>query len=125
MLRRLFFVSIWLLMEVAHASQPPTFSQIQQQWQSSYGRLLDRHGQVLAYQRLNKQQHRFEWTPLEEVSPALIDALLFVEDRDFYRHHGVEWGAVSRSAVSYLTGQKARGASTLTMQLTAMLDPKL
>ena len=125
MLRSLWIVGLWLLIAIAQASQPPTFSQIQQQWQSSYGRLLDRHGQVLAYQRLNKQQHRFEWTPLEEVSPALIDALLFVEDRDFYRHQGVDWGAVSRSAVSYLTGQKARGASTLTMQLTAMLDPKL
>ena len=48
MLRSLWIIGLWLLMAVAHASQPPTFSQIQQQWQSSYGRLLDRHGQVLA-----------------------------------------------------------------------------
>lgn len=125
MLRSLWIVGLCLLIAVAQASQLPTFPQVQQNWQSSYARLLDRHGHVLAYQRLNKQQHRFDWTPLEEVSPALIDALLFVEDRDFYQHHGVDWGAVSRSAVSYLTGQKARGASTLTMQLTAMLDPTL
>lgn len=125
MLRSLWIVGLCLLIAVAQASQLPTFPQVQQNWQSSYARLLDRHGHVLAYQRLNKQQHRFDWTPLEEVSPALIDALLFVEDRDFYKHHGVDWGAVSRSAVSYLTGQKARGASTLTMQLTAMLDPTL
>jgi penicillin-binding protein 1C len=87
--------------------------------------LLDRNGQVLIRQRINKQQHRFDWTPLNEVSPALLDALLFVEDKDFYRHHGVDWGAVSRSAVNYLTGQKARGASTLTMQLTALLNNDL
>ena len=125
MLRSLLLVSLWLLITVAHATQLPTFSQVQQSWQSSYATLLDRNSQVLAYQRINKQQHRFDWTPLNEVSPALIDALLFVEDRDFYRHHGVDWGAVSRSAFNYLTQQKARGASTLTMQLTALLDTQL
>ena len=117
----------WILLTVAvaRASSLPTFSQVQQNWQSSYATLLDRNGQVLIQQRINKQQHRFDWTPLNEVSPALLDALLFVEDKDFYRHHGVDWGAVSRSAVNYVTGQKARGASTLTMQLTALLDSNL
>ena len=110
---------------VVHASAPPTFAQVQQDWQSSYATLLDRNGQVLIQQRINKQQHRFDWTPLNEVSPALLDALLFVEDKDFYKHHGVDWGAVSRSAVNYLTGQKARGASTLTMQLSALLNHNL
>jgi penicillin-binding protein 1C len=109
----------------AHASSLPTFPQVQQDWQSSYATLLDRNGQVLIQQRINKQEHRFDWTPLNEVSPALLDALLFVEDKDFYKHHGVDWGAVSRSAVNYLTGQKARGASTLTMQLSALLNNNL
>jgi penicillin-binding protein 1C len=110
---------------LSHATQLPTFPQVQQDWQSSYATLLDRNGQVLIQQRINKQEHRFDWTPLNEVSPALLDALLFVEDKDFYKHHGVDWGAVSRSAVNYLTGQKARGASTLTMQLSALLNNNL
>lgn len=117
----------WILcaLSIVHASQAPTFAQVQQDWQSSYATLLDRNGQVLIQQRINKQEHRFDWTPLNEVSPALLDALLFVEDKDFYKHHGVDWGAVSRSAVNYLTGQKARGASTLTMQLSALLNNNL
>lgn len=113
------------VLPVRAAESLPSFAQVQQNWHSSYATLLDRRDQVLARQRINKQQHRFEWTPLNEVSPALVDALLFVEDKDFYRHHGVDWGAVSRSAVNYATGQKVRGASTLTMQLTALLDDNL
>ena len=89
----------WILLTVAvaRASSLPTFSQVQQNWQSSYATLLDRNGQVLIQQRINKQQHRFDWTPLNEVSPALLDALLFVEDKDFYRHHGVDCKAYSAS----------------------------
>ncbi len=115
----------YLYAAMALATELPTFPQVQQSWQSSYASLLDRHGQLLTRQRLNKQQHRLDWIPLNEVSPALIDALLFTEDRDFYRHQGVDWGAFSRSTVNYLTGQKTRGASTLTMQLTALLDKDL
>ncbi|PTQ90157.1 penicillin-binding protein 1C [Agitococcus lubricus] len=124
-MRWLLVLLLTIACQIVQAAQLPRFEQVKQQWQSSYARLLDRHGHVLSYQRLNKQQHRFEWTALDDVSPALIDALLFVEDRDFYQHHGVDWGAVSRSAISYLTGQKARGASTISMQLVALLDNTL
>lgn len=114
-----------LLNSMIHAANLPSFPEVQQHWQSSYARLVDRHGQLLTRQRINKEQHRLDWTPLNEVSPALIEALIFTEDRDFYRHHGVDWGAFSRSAVNYVTGQKTRGASTLTMQLVALLDKDL
>lgn len=114
-----------LLCSMAHATNLPSFPEVQQNWQSSYARLVDRHGQLLTRQRINKEQHRLDWTPLNEVSPAVIDALIFTEDRDFYRHHGVDWGAFSCSVANYMTGQKARGASTLTMQLVALLDKDL
>ena len=124
--RPLFFGLFLLLSSVSYAANNlPSFDEVQHNWQSSYASLLDRHGSVLTRQRINKEQHRLDWTPLNEVSPALIDALLFTEDRDFYRHHGVDWGAFSRSVANYLTGKKARGASTLTMQLVALLDNNL
>ncbi len=110
---------------IAYADTFSSFEAVKGSWQSSYASLLDRHGETLIRLRLNKEQHRLDWTPLSEVSPALIDALIFTEDRDFYHHHGVDWGAVSRSALNIMTGQKARGASTLTMQLAALLNKKL
>ncbi|RZU47428.1 penicillin-binding protein 1C [Fluviicoccus keumensis] len=121
------FGLLWLLAvsSVRAETAVPDFAVVKAGWTSSYAALLDRHGEVLIRQRQDKSAHRLDWTPLDRVSPALVDALIFVEDRDFYRHHGVDWGAFSRAALKYLTGQRTRGASTLSMQTAALLDPTL
>ena len=126
-LSRIGFCLLWLLMwPVAQAETAvPDFEAVKSGWRSSYAALLDRHGEVLIRQRQDKTAHRLDWTPLNRVSPALVDALIFVEDRDFYRHHGVDWGAFTRASLKYLTGQQTRGASTLSMQTAALLDPSL
>lgn len=116
----------WLALTArAESWRPPEFAAVRDGWRSSYARLLDRHEQPLLYRRVDPAVNRLEWTPLDRVSPALVDALLFVEDRDFHRHHGVDWGAFSRAAWRYATGRRTRGASTLTMQTVALLDPAL
>jgi len=49
---------------------------------------------------------------------ALIDALLAVEDRDFYDHYGIDPLAIARAAwVNLLAGDIRQGGSTLTQQL--------
>ena len=40
-------------------------------------------------------------------------------------HHGVDFAAIAGAAAGRLAGRRARGASTLTMQLAAMLDPRI
>ncbi|MGH8703266.1 MAG: transglycosylase domain-containing protein, partial [Burkholderiales bacterium] len=47
------------------------------------------------------------------------------EDRRFHQHAGVDWWALGGALAGYLSGAKARGASTLSMQVAAMLDPDL
>src|SRR4029077_13008914 len=57
------------------------------------------------------------WTPLHDISPALLDATLRFEDK-YYRHHpGVNPVALLRSALNLRPGHAQNGASTITMQL--------
>jgi len=61
--------------------------------------------------------------PLQQMSPAVIAAFLAVEDRRFYRHHGIDWVRVLGSVKSTLLGNK-QGFSTITMQLAGNLWPE-
>jgi penicillin-binding protein 1A len=53
---------------------------------------------------------------LGAVSPHLVDAVLAGEDRDFFRHPGVDIGAIARATVADLRGQRLQGGSTITQQ---------
>jgi len=75
--------------------------------------------------RVDKNVRRLAWVPLAEMSPALLQAVVLSEDRRFYEHSGVDWGAVARSAWSNVWNTKTRGASTLTMQLAGLIDDGL
>jgi penicillin-binding protein 1C len=87
--------------------------------------LIDRHGAVLNESRIDPSRRRLAWTPLADVSPALVTALLASEDRRFFSHHGVDWAAVGGAVWQRVRGGTPRGASTLTMQVAALLDPAL
>jgi penicillin-binding protein 1C len=114
-----------LLPSAAWATAPsfPTYSAVKAHWRSSEASLLDRHGQRLQEIRVDFQQRRTDWTPLAEISPALISAVLLAEDRRFFQHAGVDWLAAGKAALSNWLSERPRGASTVTMQLAAMLDP--
>ncbi|MBX3668079.1 MAG: penicillin-binding protein 1C [Rhodocyclaceae bacterium] len=85
--------------------------------------LLDRDGQPIERLRLDAQRRVLEWTPLADVSPALRAAVLAAEDKRFYLHPGVDPLGLLSAAWDNLRAGRARGASTLTMQLaTIMLE---
>ncbi|MCP3144724.1 penicillin-binding protein 1C [Pyxidicoccus xibeiensis] len=64
-------------------------------------------------------------TAPERVDPAYLRALLALEDKRFFHHPGVDPLAVARAAVrNVLRGRRVSGASTLTMQLVRMLEPR-
>lgn len=107
----------------AHAL--PTFPQVRTAWRPSDVTLLDRHGEPVQTVRVDASVRRLDWVPLSGVSPALLRAIVLSEDRRFYEHSGVDWGAVAQSAWANVWNTRTRGASTLTMQLAGLLDADL
>jgi penicillin-binding protein 1C len=121
-------VTTFVLALTASLLVPPypvaTFVAVRGGWRASDAWLLDRHGQPLSRVRIDHERRRGEWVALSDVSPALIEAVLASEDKRFYRHDGVDWRAASAAVKAILSGGR-RGASTLTMQLAAYLNPGL
>ena len=120
----------WLLALIvlapgAAAADFPAYGQVRREWQSSEAWLLDRNGRELQRLRLDSTVRRYTWVGVDQVSPALREALLASEDQRFYEHEGVDWKAAINAAMGNLGGANTRGASTLTMQLAGMLDPDL
>ncbi len=54
----------------------------------------------------------------EELPQSMVDAFLAAEDDRFFEHPGVDYQGLLRAGINLvLTGQKAQGGSTITMQL--------
>ena len=54
---------------------------------------------------------------LREVPKHLVDALIAIEDHNFYTHHGFDPRGIARAATNFLRGKGLQGGSTLTQQL--------
>lgn len=100
-----------------------SFDQVRNRYRSSDAFLLDRNGMVIDQQRVVQQGRRLEWVALDDISPALKRVMLQAEDHRFYDHHGVDWLAMGSSVVYGAGG--VRGASTISMQVVALLDKNL
>ncbi|MYM66313.1 penicillin-binding protein 1C [Pseudoduganella sp. FT55W] len=107
----------------AHAA--PTFDEVRAAYRSSDAQLLDRHGEAIQSLRIDMAVRRLPWVALNDISPALPAAVLQAEDQRFYEHNGVDWSAAAKAAWDNLFRTRPRGASTITMQLAALLDPAL
>lgn len=116
--------AMWSLPFMALADIP-SFAEIKSGFHSSYAELLDRNGVVLHGRRLDPKINRLRWVPLKEISPALSEAVIFVEDKEFFDHKGIDWSATALAALKYATGDKSRGASTISMQLAGLLNTEL
>lgn len=110
----------------AHAAELPSFEAFKARHATSDVVLEDREGRPIAARRTDDKVRRLAWVTLDDISPALIEALLAAEDKRFYRHHGVDWVAAASVLWDHAKGSGGkRGASTLSMQVAAMLDPAL
>lgn len=64
-------------------------------------------------------------TELDEITPDMQKAIVFKEDQYFYIHPGVNPAAIVRAIYNNIrTGSRTSGASTITMQVARMLQPK-
>ena len=81
--------------------------------------LVSSDGVVLAeYKRINRQ-----WVSLDQIAPTVVKALIAMEDRRFYEHHGIDLLRTASAIVSTLSGNM-QGGSTITQQLARNLYPE-
>jgi len=86
--------------------------------------ILTRDGTLLSAYLTEDDKWRFK-TELEEISPELIKAIVEKEDSWFYWHFGVNPISIVRALYKNLiSGKRVSGASTITMQVARMLEPK-
>ena len=105
LLTRVFIYAFDDEVELLRETQPPSV------------RFYDSEGRLMKYQRASDYGWRVP-VKLEEVSPHFIDAILAIEDRDFYQHGAVSYKSVVRAAIGNIaSGRILSGASTITMQL--------
>ena len=109
----------------APASALPRFEDLRAAHRPSDAVLLDRHGVPVQALRIDSNVRRLHWVPLQEMSPALLQAIVLSEDRRFWAHSGIDWAGVARSAWANLWNTRTQGASTLTMQLAGLIDDGL
>jgi monofunctional biosynthetic peptidoglycan transglycosylase len=64
---------------------------------------------------------RYQFVPLNRISPDFQHAVIAAEDARFYQHHGFDWQAIEIAAENDMEGGRMRGGSTLTQQLVKNL----
>jgi penicillin-binding protein 1C len=103
----------------------PDYADTRAHWTPSEAWLYDRHGRLIDSSRVDFQARRLAWTPLDQIAPVAREIIVNAEDRRFREHWGVDWWALGGAIRDRVEGKRARGASTLSMQVAAFLAPDL
>ena len=103
---------------LVYSTDLPQVDQLEHYRPSSVTELYDDQGRVIGTFAL---QRRVIAT-YDDYPPVLRDALVSIEDKDFYTHTGINlWRIVGAAYRDMESGGKVQGASTLTMQLARNL----
>ncbi|MBP7529212.1 MAG: penicillin-binding protein 1C [Syntrophorhabdaceae bacterium] len=103
----------------------PAFQSFRASYRASDAVLLDRHREVIHALRTDDTVRRLEWTRLADVSPSFLQTAVFVEDRRFFSHKGVDLLAFASAFARNFTSGRLSGASTISMQVASIIDKTL
>lgn len=107
----LFLLFLWRLIASA-----PSIDAISVSPQESATYLCDQEGNEI--RRLTLAASNRDIVRLDEISVYLQNAVVAIEDRRFYEHHGIDTKGILRAFFSGIThGSFSEGASTITQQL--------
>jgi penicillin-binding protein 1A len=110
---------------LAVAATAPDLSELKPQDKGASSLVLAADGSRLGYVRSDEIRTPIRWTDMPRV---LRDATVAIEDERFYKHKGVDYGAIVRAGIKNLeSGGTVQGGSTITQQLVRSLyikDPK-
>ena len=69
-------------------------------------------------QQLIDTQNNIKYCHIDQINPNCINAFIAVEDKNFYRHHGISLPRIAKAFINNLAaGYSKEGASTITQQL--------
>ncbi|MEP7272103.1 MAG: PBP1A family penicillin-binding protein [Acidobacteriota bacterium] len=67
---------------------------------------------------INPEREKRKIIEYKDLPQNLVDAIVVVEDRQFFEHSGINWRGIVRAAIrDYQTGQWREGGSSVTQQL--------
>ncbi len=103
---------------LVYTTDLPQVEQLEHYRPSSITELYDDQGRVIGSFALQRRVV----ANYNDFPPVLRDALISIEDKDFYRHWGINvWRIAGAAYRDIESGGKVQGASTLTMQLARNL----
>jgi penicillin-binding protein 1A len=103
---------------LVYSTDLPQVEQLEHYRPSSITELYDDRGRVIGSFALQRRVV----ASYTDFPPVLRDALISIEDKDFYRHWGINvWRIAGAAYRDIESGGKIQGASTLTMQLARNL----
>jgi penicillin-binding protein 1A len=103
---------------LVYSTDLPQIEQLEHYRPSSITELYDDQGRTIGSFALQRRVV----ASYEDYPPVLRDALVSIEDKDFYRHSGINFWRIAGAAYRDIkSGGTAQGASTLTMQLARNL----
>ncbi|WJQ81241.1 transglycosylase domain-containing protein [Brevibacillus brevis] len=106
------FAILLLILYLRSQPLPETFVKQTTTIYASNGEILD---------TMHRGENRIS-VPLAEISPALLDATIAIEDRSFREHFGFDWKRLAMAAyVDVVNMDMRQGASTITQQLARNL----
>ncbi len=76
----------------------------------------DENGSPQEYQRVYNLENRV-WVNFQDIPINMKNAIIAIEDKRFYDHHGVDWVRTTGAMLHLVTGAQSYGGSTLTQQL--------
>ena len=124
---RLFFAILVLISAIVgaaaglilvYSTDLPEIEELEHYRPSSITELYDDQGRIIGSFALQRRVV----ASYDDYPPVLRNALVSIEDKDFYRHSGINfWRIVGAAYRDIKSGGKAQGASTLTMQLARNL----
>lgn len=84
--------------------------------------ILDRNGKLIYEIYEGKKRTPIK---LESLPPYAYQATIAIEDKDFYKHHGLSFSGMARALFNTAVKQDLQGGSTITQQLvkTTLLTP--
>ena len=76
----------------------------------------DENGIPQEYQKVYNLENRV-WVDFQDIPLNMKNAIIAIEDKRFYEHHGVDWIRTTGAMLNFVRGIKSYGGSTLTQQL--------